>query len=237
MNHRIDHIAVLIPARNEEALLPECIQSVMDASNALPAPLAAHIVIVVDSSTDKTYEIAKDLVKANGQVLTTHSASAGAARALAARAALARYAGNPAHFWLANTDADCRVPRDWLVQQLTLAQMGAEAVAGIVHVEDFSEHRPGTEQFFRETYLIRPDGTHPHVHGANIGIRADTYVRAGGWSELATGEDHDLWRRISDSKGVKLSDAKLRVLTSGRRIGRAPSGFAEALSAWDRAVA
>ena len=52
---------------------------------------------------------------------------------------------------------------------------------------------------FRETYEIRPDGSHPHVHGANLGVRADAYLRAGGWADLRTAEDHDLWRRLLGS--------------------------------------
>ena len=238
MNHRIDHVAILIPARNEEELLPACIRSVIQASLAsYPAHISVQIVVAVDSSTDGTYAAAKALIPSNGQVLLTHAAAAGATRAVAAAAALACYAGDLTHCWLANTDADCRVPENWLVQQLLLAQTGAEAVAGIVDLDDFSEHKAGVERLFRETYLIRSDGTHPHVHGANIGIRADTYLRAGGWSEHATGEDHDLWRRLSSSNCVTLSPAKLKVMTSGRRIGRAPNGFAEALAAHDQAVA
>jgi hypothetical protein len=37
------------------------------------------------------------------------------------------------------------------------------------------------------------DGTHPHVHGANLGIRADAYSDAGGWNDLTVAEDHCLW--------------------------------------------
>ena len=237
MNHRIDHVAVLIPARNEEALLPACIHSVLRACRALPGNVTFEVVIAVDSSTDRTLAIGKKLLSGSGRVITTNAASVGEARSCAAKRALEGYAGNAAHCWLANTDADCRVPENWLVQQLLLAQAGAEAIAGIVDVDDFSEHECEVERLFRETYLIRPDGTHPHVHGANIGVRADTYLRAGGWSSHATGEDHDLWSRIPSSGGVKLSVAKLKVVTSGRRVGRAPAGFAAALSAHNMAVA
>ena len=45
---------------------------------------------------------------------------------------------------------------------------------------------------FRMTYQINTDGTHPHVHGANLGMRADAYLAAGGWNPLPTAEDHDL---------------------------------------------
>src|ERR1035438_132616 len=91
-------------------------------------------------------------------------------------------------------------------------------------------------QRFRLTYLIHSDGTHPHVHGANIGIRADAYLESGGWRHLMTAEDHDLWQRLHRGNHRRRSDASLRVVTSGRRIGRAPHGFANALAAHNGAM-
>ena len=46
------HICVLIPARNEEVLLPRCLRSVLKASARLPANVTFDIVVAVDSSTD-----------------------------------------------------------------------------------------------------------------------------------------------------------------------------------------
>ena len=102
---------------------------------------------------------------------------------------------------------------------------------------DFSEHLPTVEQRFRLSYRISVDGTHPHVHGANLGIRGDAYLAAGGWKALETAEDHDLWARLCGKAFPKVSDASLEVLTSGRRVGRAPLGFAAALAAHNETFA
>jgi len=236
-NPPIRHIAVLIPAHDEEQLLPRCIRSVLRAARALPLGVVADIVVAVDSSTDRTREIADSMLGTHGITITTNANSVGVARSSAAETALARYTGSLRSCWLANTDADCEVPPDWLVDQLQLANNGAHAVAGIVDVDDFSEHGLHVEPRFRETYLIHPDGTHPHVHGANIGMRADVYRRAGGWSSLKTAEDHDLWSRLSLFTCRRHAVADLRVLTSGRRVGRAPHGFAGALAAHNEAAA
>ncbi len=83
---------------------------------------------------------------------------------------------------------------------------------------------------------IYADGTHPHIHGANLGVRADRYVDVGGWADLKTAEDHDLWGRLRRTGARLLSSAHLQVVTSGRRIGRAPSGFAGALMAHNDTV-
>lgn len=186
------------------------------------------IVVAVDSSTDLTWEIAMREVKGLGVVVCTNAGAVGEARALT----------RPyARCWLANTDADSVVPPHWLKGQIELAANGIDAIAGTIDVDNYDEHHPIVQRRFREPYPIAPDGSHPHVHGANLGIRANVYLQAGGWRDLRTGEDHDLWTRVSKLGVKKLSVNHFRVLTSGRRIGRAPHGFAEALAAHNENVA
>jgi glycosyltransferase involved in cell wall biosynthesis len=231
------HVGVLIPARNEEELLPRCLRSVISACLALPQLVTFDIVVVVDSSTDRTLELAKRMVERDGIVVRTEAGVAGRARRLAAELALVRYRGTQRRCWLANTDADCVVPVNWLNNQLALASMNVEAIAGTVDVDTFEEHGPMVEARFRASYLVRPDGSHAHVHGANLGFRADAYLAAGGWRDLMTGEDHDLWNRLASVGTRRVSTSRTEVLTSGRRIGRAPHGFAEALAAHNETAA
>ena len=230
------HVAVLIPARNEEGLLGRCLHSVLQAAAALPPAITFDIVVAADSSTDRTAAIAESILHRHGAVTRIAEGMVGRARAAAAEMALARYFAQPARHanrcWLANTDADCCVPRHWLAEQITLGmEQNAEAIAGTVDVDSFADHGPCVEQRFRATYPIAADGSHSHVHGANLGVRADAYLRAGGWGDLASAEDHDLWTRLRLTGARRLSTNRTRVLTSGRRTGRAPSGFAQALAA------
>ena len=231
------HICVLIPARNEEALLARCLQSVIVSGSTLENTATLDIIVAADSSTDRTTQIAASFLEEQGTVLSINAGNVGAARRLAARLALRRYSGPLRRCWLANTDADCIVPRDWLSEQLRLANEGIEAVAGTISVDSFEEHGPQVPGRFKSTYLVAGDGSHSHVHGANLGIRADAYVRSGGWADLRTAEDHDLWRRLSLAGAAKYSTKITEVITSGRRIGRAPHGFAEALAAHNETAA
>jgi glycosyltransferase involved in cell wall biosynthesis len=231
------HVFVLIPARNEEELLPRCLKSVARACVLLRTAVTYDVIVVVDSSTDRTGKIAQRFLKRRGHVVHVETGSVGSARVAGSDAALNQYDGPLNSCWLAHTDADCEVPDSWLVDQISLADHGIEAIAGIVSVDHFADHAPCVAQRFQETYIIHSDGTHPHVHGANLGIRADLYRRVGGWAPLATAEDHDLWNRIVATNRPTVSTSAIQVITSGRRIGRAPDGFAQALAAHNEAVA
>jgi cellulose synthase/poly-beta-1,6-N-acetylglucosamine synthase-like glycosyltransferase len=225
------HISVLIPARDEEDLLPRCLRSVLEARSALPAGTSCDVIVAVDRSMDGSFEIARKMLSRVGTVIRCEAGVVGVARAMAATTALNRRKLEASRTWLANTDADCWVPRTWLKDQLEIADSGVEAVAGTIDVDSFEEHAAHVPQRFVSTYLLYPDGTHPHVHGANLGVRADAYLRAGGWADLRNAEDHDLWARLRASGARTISPSHLRVITSGRRVGRAPMGFAGALAA------
>ncbi len=230
------HIAVVIPACNEESLLPACLRSVARACALLPEGVTWDVVVVCDSCTDRTLELAQASFVTEGAVLAVEEHCVGNARAVASETAMRRSPVPASRCWLANTDADCEVPATWLLEHLRIAREGYVAAAGIVDVADFSEHDGQVAGLFRTTYRIERDGTHPHVHGANLGVRADAYRRAGGWAALATGEDHALWSRLRMGGGPLLNHARLCVLTSGRRTGRAPLGFAAALAAHNAQV-
>ena len=228
------HISVIIPAKDEQELLPRCLHSVLYACQLVSTVATTDVVIVVDDSVDDTYALASELVSDYGVAVSRSYSCVGMARAHAVLQALKRTPAPKSKCWLANTDADCVVPSNWLLQQIEFAQLGWHGVAGIIDVDSFAEHDEDVSGRFTESYHVHSDGTHPHVHGANLGVRADAYIGAGGWSPLVTGEDHDLWKRLTKGHYRLKSDSALKVSTSGRRVGRAPLGFADALAAHNR---
>jgi cellulose synthase/poly-beta-1,6-N-acetylglucosamine synthase-like glycosyltransferase len=222
-------IGIVVPAQNEEASIEQCIRSIRCSCET--AQLHEYwIVIVADSCTDDTLPRARRAVEGIGEVLECDAKSAGSARRLGVDAALAHFNDKDLRkIWLANTDADTLVPRDWITVQLKLADAGIAAVAGIVKLDEGGS--PAAHELYHATYLTRPDGTHGHVHGANLALRADAYVDAGGWAHRALAEDHCLWSRLK-RRGWRLSSpVSSVVVTSARLIGRARGGFADTLKA------
>jgi cellulose synthase/poly-beta-1,6-N-acetylglucosamine synthase-like glycosyltransferase len=65
------HIAIVIPARDEEELLPGCLRSVQNARRMLPSNLTSDLIVVADQSTDGTLEIARSFIQENGTVVET----------------------------------------------------------------------------------------------------------------------------------------------------------------------
>jgi glycosyltransferase involved in cell wall biosynthesis len=222
----IGSAGVVVPAHNEEALLPGCLAALRAAVLAV-APMPVRICVVADACFDRTAEIAREF---GAHVVSVAERNVGAARAAGMSAILSQLAGNPPdRVWLASTDADTRVPPSWLARQLAYAAAGWDVVLGTVSVTDWNEHPAQLSAAFAARYAFG-DGSHPHVHGANLGCRASAYLKAGGFRPLRTAEDHDLLRALSESGCAIARSSDIPVTTSSRRSGRAPAGFSQLLT-------
>ncbi|MGI9015914.1 MAG: glycosyltransferase [Euzebya sp.] len=238
----ISTMLIVVPARNEQHSLPRTLASLAVARRAVD--VHSRVVVVADACTDGTVAVARQHRRDRHDLVVQQvHGCVGAARAYGTEAGLARLTQPLSRVWLATTDADTVVPPDWLGVQLAFARQGVCAVAGIVSLLDRGTDAadPVLQQAFDRGYRTDPRGTHPHVHAANLGVRADAYLQAGGWHGLPTGEEHDLWRRLKALDpavvGPMVSTTTLTVATSARRRGRAPSGFAANLRNLDRSVA
>lgn len=211
----VARILVVVPVRNEERLLPACLSALARAAGRVEVPV--RVQLVLDACTDGS----ADVPTSNVGVMQVDERNVGAARALGFAHAGANCA---AETWFATTDADSEVDDRWLQTQLEYAHAGNDVVAGIVGVRSWADHAATTRQRYEQEYGTG-DG-HGHVHGANLGFRADTYWRVGGFRQLRTGEDVDLVARMA-AGGARIAWAEdVRVTTSARRVGRAPQGFA-----------
>ena len=131
--------------------------------------------------------------------------------------------------WLAHTDADSRVPPHWLNSQLEAAAAGHHAVAGRVALAFDGGH--DRHDRWRSAYALAGGAgvqprRHQHVHGANLGVRADAYLSVGGFAPVALDEDLGLVDRLVAAGHPIAWPDEPRVLTSARLDGRAPGGLA-----------
>lgn len=225
-------VSVVVPAHDEELLLERCLRAVAASMDRLVRErpdLDVRSVVVLDDCTDGSALIAS---RHRTDVLRLRERSVGAARRAGADHLRGRTQALDARHWLACTDADSEVPSDWLTVQVEAAERGARLVLG--------EVRPCPQELGPDltrrwlAHLARESGPGLSVHGANLGVRMDAYLAAGGFPAVNEHEDVRLVRALG-ALGVEAVPGA-GVLTSGRRIGRTPGGFAGFLRDLDRRV-
>lgn len=221
LDRRFARAVVVIPAHNEAAQLPRCLRTTLTAAAGVPVPVLT--VVVLDACDDASESLAGKFGR-DVHFVRVESGNVGAARAAGFNYAREQCFEAESQTWYATTDADTRVDPDWLLRQ---ASADADMVLGVVRVD--WRHYPAA---VARKYLLgyQSDGPgHDHIHGANMGFRADAYWALGGFAALESGEDVDLVERF-EAGGYGISwDERLSVVTSDRRIGRAPGGFAKHL--------
>jgi glycosyltransferase involved in cell wall biosynthesis len=225
----IGAVSVVVPAHDEEELLPACLASLLNAARHPDlAGISVRIAVVLDRCSDASGDHADRLLRTCDLVLERHDGNVGAARRAGIDALERAEAGRALdNVWLATTDADSRVPPDWLAHQVRLANAGVDATAGSIALDDDGY---GISRAFQASYEKAIHGTaHRHVHGANLGVRRSAYALAGGISGAPLGEDNALVDSL-EACGVTIArPLALRVVTSGRYEGRAPGGFSQYL--------
>ena len=210
-------IVVVVPAHNERDRLPACLASVAAAADQVAVPVT--VVVVLDACSDRS----EDAIPRPVRALSVSGRNVGAARAAGFAAAAPR---PDARTWLATTDADSVVPTTWLADQAVHHRALAQGVVGTVSV-DWQQHSATTRGRYDRLYCVRDRGVHGHVHGANLGVRADAYWRVGGFRPLHVGEDVDLVDRLLTAGTPLAWDAHNAVRTSDRSDCRARGGFGD----------
>jgi len=242
----IDAFAVGLPARNESDRIVASIDALARAARRSSAPV--HLVVVADRCEDATELVARDALRgwrgasfATVSVRPTDIGTAGGARHAACLAALQAATATllaPERIWIATSDADSTVPRQWFALHAAWSARGALGVAGLVELATDDELSADAVHQWR--LLVERAGIgpgHPHVHGANLGIRADLWLAAGGFDHRAIGEDHELWRRARALGASLVATADIVVRTSARTTGRTPGGLAGLLARFEASAA
>ena len=241
-SRNLTRFGIVVPVHNEEHLVSAALDSLDQAVRYISeSRVSVGIVVVLDRCSDRSSDLVSDWRNRTAEFHDAHhieifeleAGSVGSARSAGCQALFREWSHAAAEdIWLATTDADSEVPQDWIAAQLRMRSEGAQVWVGAVNVRDWSDRTPGTAEAWRCQYEseVLP------IHGANFGIDATTYLEAGGFGSLATGEDRDLFRRAVALGATIRHDPLVRVVTSGRRNGRAPRGFAHALTSIEAAV-
>jgi glycosyltransferase involved in cell wall biosynthesis len=242
----VANCVVAIPVRDEA----ERIRSCLTALNAQIRPPDA-VVLLLNNCTDETEMIVRamaphlrfhlDTVR---RELPSAHANAGHARLLAMQWAAGR-AGEDGV--LMTTDADTVVPPDWITRNLRALETGADIVCGQavidpleatmipahLHADDALECRLitllDTLAWMVDPEPHDPPPRHTDASGASLAVRADVFRRVGGIPDIPAGEDRAFVRALWMMNARVRHDPAIQVVVSGRMIGRADGGMADAI--------
>lgn len=213
-------LSFVVPAYNEEAYLPACLESILAQTAALnAADTPVEIIVVNNASTDRTREVALryptvTLVDEPRKGLT-HARQAGFHAATGDL--------------IANVDADSRLTPGWLA--LVLAEFAARpamlSLSGPLVYYDLTPRQCLLVRVFYATayltyalnrYILRVGSM---VQGGNFIVRRHALEKIGGFNLAITfyGEDTDLARRLNDVGEVRFT-FDLKMLSSGRRLNK-----------------
>ena len=214
-------ISFVIPAYNEEVMLPQCLESIL--AEIVRTPCEAEVVVVNNASTDSTKEIA---MRYPGVVVLDEPIKG---------PVWARKKGfeNTNGELVAILDADIIMPQGWLATALQEFESNAKMVAltGPYVYYDLPAFARFSVRFFYFVgwvwhvfiqYALRAGGQMQGgatIQGGNVVVRREALVRAGGFDTSIEfyGDDTDLARRLSHVGVIKWT-WKLPMLSSGRRL-------------------
>lgn len=246
-------ICVVVPARDEEALILSCLEAL--AAQKDIAPEEYEVLLVLDRCEDATEARAREFGRTHPSLrlrfLDGPGRGAGHARRVGMEAACDRLhsLGRPEGL-ISSTDADTVVSPDWLSAQLRAASRGAQAIGGRVELRDedlpegVSDWR--TEQgHLRHLDLLSDLSSdeiagssieHWQFSGASLALTAAVYKEIGGLEPRAALEDEYLERVLRQRRIPIERPLNVRVKTSARLVGRASRGLARdlALATWFR---
>ncbi|MCJ2018238.1 glycosyltransferase [Methylobacterium sp. E-065] len=243
---------IAIPVRNEEERIAACLQAI-DAQVGLE-PGRLGLILFLNNCTDRTQQIVAATVPTLSipvRVLTESfaGAHAGWARRRAMDAAADWLGDTGGGGIILSTDADSRVPPQWVARNWAAIRAGADAVAGRVELDEaeaallppFLPARGRLEDRYDALITeaearIDPDPhdpwpCHRTAIGATLAVTRAAYHTVGGMPEIPLGEDGAFIARLIEH-GLRVRHATdVCVTISARLAGRAPGGVADTIRA------
>ena len=215
-------LSFVVPAYNEEAYLPACLESILEQVASLPSG-SAEIIVVNNASTDRTREVA---LRYAGVIVVDEPRKG---------LTFARQAGFDASSGelIANVDSDSRLTPGWIAKVLdafadnTAGQAGKPlaALSGPVLYYDLTPRQRlfvhlfylvGWATYAINRYVLRVGSM---VQGGNFVTRREALTEIGGFNTAISfyGEDTDIARRLNAVGEVRFT-FDLKMFSSARRL-------------------
>lgn len=206
--------AIIIPAYNEQLLLPRALASINGILRNISKPVST--IVVDNASTDLTAEIAKEF---GAQLVGEPKKGIGQAR----QTGLEATTPNMAHIF--TTDSDTVVPPNWINDHLTAISRSEITLSyrECALLSDFGgtfmqiQLLSAYQQAAWINRWIKRNINKPNTGGYNMCFKREAAFYIGGYNtELGAGEDLDITRKLADLG--KVERVRTSALVSARRV-------------------
>ena len=208
-------LSFVIPAYNEEAYVPACLESILAQIKDVPG--GAEIIVVNNASTDRTREVA--LKYPGVRVVDEPQKGLTFARQAGFKACTGEL--------IANVDSDSRLTPGWVdtVLEAFDTQKNLVAISGpLVYYDLLPRQRFSVQIFYwvafmiyvLNRYILRAGSM---VQGGNFVLKRSGLEEIGGFDTTISfyGEDTDIARRMNRVGKVEFT-LKLKMFSSARRL-------------------
>ncbi len=255
---------VVVPARNEEELLPSALRSLAEQrtldGKSLPHELY-EVILLINNTSDRSTQIANSFrrlyptfrLHVIERLFSKSQAHIGHVRRLLMDEACRRLeAVGGMDAAILSTDADSQVAPNWISANLNELAGGAEAVGGRIVIlpceQDLLD--PATRTLHRYDHLYRrfvswiehrfdpephdPWPRHHHHYGASLAVPPQIYKAAGRLPLRRYFEDLAFHDALIQHDIRLRHSNRVKVFTSARLSGRARSGYSRQLTEWQK---
>ncbi|NVK27315.1 MAG: glycosyltransferase [Flavobacteriia bacterium] len=181
-------ISVILPFRNEETNLNDCISAILDALGS-----ADELVVVDDSSTDNSFQIAQEAATLDSRIVVHKAKGEGK------KAALEVGVSNAVNEIIFTVDADVFPQSHWPTVMLhAFTEPDIHMVCGNVHIKPSSDNFSALFEAIDFMSLVgsgralTAQGWPVMCNGANLAFRKSSFERVGGYTkhkEIPSGDD------------------------------------------------
>lgn len=244
-------VAVVIPARNEQKRIEQCLLAL--AVSFARAGVPGGVILVVNNSDDATAGLARQWCASRPDmpaVLIDYHCSAplagvGLARRKGLDAALSLVCDNGV---MMTSDADALVEPDWIAMNLAELERADLICGTVLPCEDelarlpdsFARHGAAEGAYMQAVIRLidrldpqphNPKPAHRNAAGASLAFRAPLYADIGGMPDLPHREDR-VFVENAEARDWRISFAETPVVRASCRLtGRTGGGMAAALRA------
>jgi glycosyltransferase involved in cell wall biosynthesis len=208
-------LSFVVPAYNEEAYLPACLESILAQTAGLGD--AVEVIVVNNASSDRTREVA---LRYPGVTVVDEPRKG---LTFARQAGFAASSGE----LIANVDSDSRLTEGWVMRVLQAFAQEPKLVSlsgPFVYYDLAPQQRVSVQVFYVVAFLVYVVNRYvlragSMVQGGNFVLRREALQQIGGFNTAISfyGEDTDIARRMNGVGKVKFT-FDLKMFSSARRL-------------------